>query len=156
MCAQYGSRFIGLCVAICIEEDLLVIVVSSEYFAADLEQDISKWSVLAHKTPIGLKPASQAAYIAGGTGRKTRCCYDLPIMLPLRHEMINAFSKRHWRAATMVDMCSTGSARCRPMSITTGQHSTTSIIHSASSTRTKAMSWCVRMSHFPIACRSHD
>ena len=90
-----GTRRLGLDVEEWVADHLVDVVVSSPFFAQDLEHDVSEWVALAADTPVTMLACLEEGYLAGHNGGFNRWFYNPPLMSDMTDEMIRGLAARH-------------------------------------------------------------
>ena len=90
-----GAQRLGFDVEEWIAEELIDVLVTTPFFAQDLEHDAVEWVRLGAKSRVSIIACIEEGYLAGHNGGFNRWFYKPPVMTQLTHEMVRGLATRH-------------------------------------------------------------
>ena len=90
-----GAQTLGLDVDEWITEELVDVLITTPFFAQDMEHDTGEWVELGRNSRVSIIAGLEEGYLAGHTDGMNRWFYNPPLMTGLTTEMVRGLAARH-------------------------------------------------------------
>lgn len=90
-----GAKRLGLDVDEWVDEELVDVLVTSPFFAQEMEHDVGEWVNLGRNSRVSIIACMEEGYLAGHTDGHNRWFYNPPLMTGMTTEMVRGLAARH-------------------------------------------------------------